>query len=207
MADRVKCHLATVSVCLDDSVSRADETTELVEQQLSSRNKEAITQRSVPTTRWLHQTQAGDYSENMETSDEKKILRRVNYLSRRTLSVSLTLPDVNTSKDKGAGRAASHGSHLTDVAENIKPSRALLLENWRTTTLAGHYQHSSPDYDTNQAVIRGPINLPCLIHKRIFTIYVCGGYQGTARRTGSLFVCFIMKYTKSIIVTSIATHI
>lgn len=151
-------------------------------------------QRSVQN-RWFLQTQTHDeipHLESTETTDGKKINRRLTDISRRnTVSTSLMLSDVNISKDKGAENSAHNGfpslsaPHWKAQTEEINPLSYLLLQN-RGITNDMNYQRSLPDSDTSREVIRGEINVPCFVRNEIFMIYVCGGYQGTAKRLGSL---------------------
>ncbi|KAF7238080.1 NACHT and WD repeat domain-containing protein 2 [Varanus komodoensis] len=104
-------------------------------------------------------------------------------LSSSTLSDSLGLSVVNGSEYKDAAKTVHNrsspliASHLKMQAEKIKSFSAALPKNQETTDDTKCYQWNHTDADTNKAIINGQINLPCSIRKKIFMIYICGGYQ------------------------------
>lgn len=186
----MKCHYSSFSVCSNESPD-GDKTTKLIEKVVVSRHKETETQKSMYTNKWLLQRQTSEeihHSENTKTTDEKKINRRIMDLSRSVLSGSLMLSDVNSSEDK-ADRAAVCGSsssslpHLKTQNEKVKTFSAHLLQDQGISNEIRCYPCKSSDGDTNRAAIRGQINSPCLSKRKIFMIYICGGYQGTTKST------------------------
>ncbi|KAJ6668622.1 hypothetical protein lerEdw1_012104 [Lerista edwardsae] len=191
ITDQVK-HLATVSVRSNEALEK-DETTESTEKELISKEKETKMQRPVQN-RWFLQMQTRDeipHLESTETTDGEKINRRLTDTSRNTVSSSLVLSDINTSKEKGAENSAHNGfpslsaHHWKAQTEEINPLSALLLQNQGITNNM-NYQFSLPDNDTSREVIRGQINMPCSVRKKIFMIYVCGGYQDSEGERNAL---------------------
>ncbi|KAH0616128.1 hypothetical protein JD844_027012 [Phrynosoma platyrhinos] len=181
--DEVKYLHSLFSVCSDESLGR-DEPSKWTERKPISRQNKAEIERLTYTKKWLLQTQTnGEIPHSEETTDEKKINRRITDLSGSMLLCSLGLSDVNVSKDKEADRAVQNGAssltvpYLKTQMEEIKSFSALSLKKRGTTNDTRCYQGNLPDGDTNKAVIRGQINLPCLSRKKIFSIYICGDYQ------------------------------
>lgn len=139
---------------------------------------------------WLLQTcDEIPHFENTESTEEKKINKRLTDTSRNIQLNSLGLSEVNiSSKGKGADKGAhTRSSSLTESlwksgTEEINPLRFFLLQNQGITRNSRDHQHRQEDSDTSRTVIRGQINVPCSVRKKIFMIYICGGYQGTVKR-------------------------
>uniref|UniRef100_A0A6J0UD75 Uncharacterized protein isoform X1 n=4 Tax=Pogona vitticeps TaxID=103695 RepID=A0A6J0UD75_9SAUR len=169
-ADQAKCPNAT-SLDKDDALER-----ELVS------SKKSKTQKSMCTNRWHLQTQTSGELSNLEdtkATDENKISKRVTELAKDTLSSSLVLTDVNSSNDKEGDKAVCNGSSSYPETEStkLKLFHDLLLKNQDPTLETRCCLRSPSANDTNRLVIRGQINVPCLSRKKIFMIYICGGYQ------------------------------
>lgn len=187
-ADQAKCPNATFTVCSDKSLDK-DEAPEWIERELAS-NMKTETQRSMCTNRWHLQTQTSGELPNLEdtkTSDENKISRRTAELAKDTLPASLVLTDVNGSKDQEGDKAVCNGSSFLTASypeiENKKGNLFcdLLLKQQDAMAETRCCRCSPSTGYTNGFLTRGQINLPCLSRKKIFMIYICGGYQGTVQ--------------------------
>ncbi|XP_062837471.1 uncharacterized protein LOC100559988 isoform X3 [Anolis carolinensis] len=185
ITDEAKYPNSTFSICPDKSLEKA-EPAKLMEKKIISRQKKGEIERLIYTKGWLLQTQTSGeilHSEETETIDEKKINRRTTDLYKSVLSASLGLSDASVTEDKEPDRAVQNGAssltlpYLKTQMEEIELSSALLLQNQGTSNDTRCYHYSLPDGDTNKAVIRGQINLPCLSKKKIFMVYICGDYQ------------------------------
>lgn len=174
----------TYSGYSDESLGR-NEAAALTEE-LISMQKKAESENSTLATSWLLQTQTRDethHVEEAESTDEKKISRGMT-----NPSVSLVLSNVNYSTDREDNAFHYRPSslttpHLQTQTEKQNSFSALWLQNQEMPTNMKCYPHSPPDRDTNRAVIRGFINLPCFSKKKIFMVYICGRYQGTSAET------------------------
>ncbi|KAL7981895.1 hypothetical protein Chor_000952 [Crotalus horridus] len=142
-------------------------------------------QKSMHMYRELPQRQAhGDFLhlEEKDKIQEKKLNRRIIYLSRSTLSKSLQFSDINGSEENEEKDAVHKGysflntSHLKTQIEEIKPRSIFLMETQDATNDV-RCQTSPTDTKTSRDVVRGRIHLPCLTRKKKFIIYICGGYQ------------------------------
>ncbi|XP_048366186.1 uncharacterized protein LOC125440412 isoform X2 [Sphaerodactylus townsendi] len=167
------------SAYLDEYVER-DAVNSLTEKELISIFKKAESQKSMLGNTWLLQTQTRDevnHIENSVTTDEKKINR-----SMTGPSGSLVLSNVNDSTDKEDKAVFCGPSSLTTPSLQIQTEKqksfsALLPQNQEISKNMMCHPNSLPDSNTNRAVLRGLIKLPYFSKKKIFMIYVCGGYQ------------------------------
>nr|XP_034969164.1 uncharacterized protein LOC118084041 [Zootoca vivipara] len=207
--NQIKCHYSSLSVCSNESPD-GEKTTKLIEKVVISRHKETETQKSMCSSKeikWLLQRQTSEethHSENTKTTDEKKINRRIMDLSRSVLLGSLTLSDVNSSEDKADRAVVCESSssslpHLKNQTETVKTCSVHLLQDQGITKETRFYPCKSSDGDTNTAAIRGQINSPCLSKRKIFMIYICGGYQDSEVERNALMVKsfpWLYKYCK-----------
>ncbi|XP_039186728.1 uncharacterized protein LOC120302418 isoform X3 [Crotalus tigris] len=184
---KVKKHLkqkedsrSQINICSEEPLVR-DEISELTEN--SKYNTKP--QKSMHMYRELPQRQAhGDFLhlEEKDKIQEKKLNRRIIYLSRSTLSESLQFSDINGSEENEEKNAVHKGysflstSHLKTLIEEIKPRSIFLMETEDATNDV-RCQKSPTDTKTSRDVVRGRIHLPCLTRKKKFIIYICGGYQ------------------------------
>ncbi|KAM6439922.1 RWD domain-containing protein 4 isoform 1-T1 [Liasis olivaceus] len=175
------CH-AAVNICSDQPLVRG-KISELIE---NSKYKRSKTQKSMDTYRGRLQRQTSRkclHLEEKDTVKEKKINRRIIHFSRSTLAGCLQFSDLNGSKDNEAEKAAHKGhsfltaSHLKTQAEETKRCSIFLMQTQDVTNDIRYCQKSPADTKTNRAVIRGQVHLPCLTRKKMFMIYICGGYK------------------------------
>ncbi|XP_015687264.1 uncharacterized protein LOC107302656 [Protobothrops mucrosquamatus] len=169
-----------VNICSEEPLVR-DKVSELTEN--SKYNTKP--QKSMHMYRELPQRQThGDFLhlEEKDKIQEKKLNKRIIYLSRSTLSESLQFLDINGSEENEEKNAVHKGysflstSHLKTQTEEIKPRSIFLMETQDATNDV-RCQKSPADTKTSRDVVRGRIHLPCLTRKKKFIIYICGGYQ------------------------------
>ncbi|XP_054845628.1 uncharacterized protein LOC129336525 [Eublepharis macularius] len=118
------------------------------------------------------------FTEKEFISIPKKAESQRSIRANNTGSLVVSNANGSTDKDKAVhcGLSSLTTHHLQTQTEKQKSFCGVPLQSQEISN-SMRYPHSPPDSNTNRAAIRGLINVPCISKKKIFMIYVCGGYQ------------------------------
>nr|XP_042697996.1 uncharacterized protein LOC101941708 isoform X5 [Chrysemys picta bellii] len=191
--DQARSHHANSSAF--SGRSQQKDKTCLSEEELFFKRHTTAMQRGVNLNNWVLPTQRTDeipHLKSLEISDDKGNNRVMTDSLKSALLETVALAkNEHSSQDNGADRPVYSESSSQSTAqlepqsasraEKTKSSTPLLLRSWEVPANLGEdKQRDPPDSDRDRTIIRGHINIPYSVRKKVFMVYICGGYQSIA---------------------------
>ncbi|XP_038256928.2 uncharacterized protein LOC119855268 isoform X2 [Dermochelys coriacea] len=189
-ADQARSHHANSSA-LSNGFQQKEKTC-LSEEELFFKRHMTAMKRRVNVNIWVLPTLRTDEIPRLKSpkiSDDKGDNRAMTDALKSALLETVALAEnEHSSQDNGGDRPVYSESSTQSTAqmepqsasraEKTKTSTPLLLRSWEVPANLGEdKQRDPPDSDTDRTIIRGHINIPHSAGKKVFMVYICGGYQ------------------------------